>query len=109
MTEKDVLERIEYFLQLKHWTLYRLAKESGLPYSSLNNLFHRNTCPTIPTLSKICNGLQITLGDFFNDVTPTTPHSSLTEEQQSLLNQIEVLSKKDRELLQAYLKGLSKH
>lgn len=108
MSEDDVLKRIKELLDFKHWSVYRLSKESGLAYSSLNNLFHRNTCPTVSTLIKICDGFQISLSDFFAVGRNPLRNETLSEEQQLLLNQYDSLSKKDRELLQAYIKGLKK-
>ena len=106
--EFDVLDRIQFFLDFKHWSLYKLAKESGVPYSSLNNIFIRKTCPTIITLEKICNGLGITMSDFF-DLHALPPHTeSITTEEQEILNAYKSLSSKDKELLQAYLRGLCK-
>ena len=50
MMENVVLGRIRELMNLNHWSIYKLAKASGIPYSSLNNCFQRNTTPTIPTL-----------------------------------------------------------
>lgn len=108
MIENDVLDRIQYFLDFNHWSLYRLAKSSGLPYSSLNNLFNRRTCPTIATLEKICDGFQISLSEFFEFQKNPLRNESISEEQQDLLNSYGSLSVRDKELLQAYLKGLCK-
>ena len=63
-----ILMRIEQFLDKRNWTIYRLAKESDLPYSSLNNIFVRNTVPGFVTLEKICGGLNISLKQFFDDL-----------------------------------------
>lgn len=38
----DVLKRIKEILDEKGWTLYKLSKETGIPYSSLNSLFNKN-------------------------------------------------------------------
>lgn len=65
LTTNDVLSRIEELLKTRHWTHYRLSKESGIPYSSISNMFKRNTVPSIPTLMKICDGLKISMSDFF--------------------------------------------
>ena len=35
-----------------------LAKESDIPYSSLNSLFLKNNQPTLSTLEKICKGFH---------------------------------------------------
>ena len=103
-----MLDRIQYFLNFNHWSLYKLAKASGLPYSSLNNLFNRRTCPTIATLEKICNGFQISLSEFFDFQTNPLRNEIISEEKQNILNSYDSLSIRDKELLQAYLKGLCK-
>ena len=61
----NVNERIKALLNEKGWTPYRLAKESGLSDATIGNHFRRNTTPTISTLEAICNGLNITLSQFF--------------------------------------------
>lgn len=106
LIETDVLNRIQYFLRYKHWSIYKLAKESGLSYSSLNNIFNRKTCPTLPTLEKICKGLHISLSEFFEYEENPLRTDTLTDEEQDLLNTYHSLSQKDKELLGAYLTGL---
>lgn len=106
--ENEVLDRIQYLLEFNHWSVYQLAKASDLPYSSLNNLFNRRTCPTIVTLEKICAGFEISLADFFDFQASVLRNESISEEQQTLLNSYESLSMRDKELLQTYLRGLCK-
>ena len=108
MIENEVLGRIREFLKLNHWSIYKLAKASGIPYSSLNNCFLRNTCPTIPTLEKLCKGLDISLSDFFDFKKNPLRDASLSEDEQNLLNAYRNLSIRDKELFNAYLDGLSK-
>ena len=108
MNENEVLERIQYFLKLKHWSIYKLAKESKLPYSSLNNIFVRKTSPTIPTLEKICDGFGISVSEFFSYQTNPLKSDNLTEKEQDIVNSYRSLSEKDKELLVAYLNGLCK-
>ena len=108
MNENEVLERIQYFLKLKHWSVYKLAKESKLPYSSLNNIFVRKTSPTIPTLEKICDGFGISVSEFFSYQTNPLKSDNLTEKEQDIVNSYRSLSEKDKELLAAYLDGLCK-
>lgn len=95
-------------MEYKHWTVYKLAKMSGLPYSSLNNIFNRRTCPTIPTFEKICNGFGITLSQFFDYETNPLKSDDLTDDEQELLYSYISLSCRDRDLLGAYLMGLQK-
>lgn len=108
MVEDHVLMRIKELLEFNHWSLYKLAKEADLPYSSISNLFNRNTCPSIPTLEKICTGFGIGLSEFFDFSSNPLRNDGLTEEQQDLLNAYQVLSVKDKELLTAYMRGLLK-
>ena len=108
MVENEVLLRIRELLDLNHWSIYKLAKESGVPYSSLNNIFLRNTCPTISTLEKLCTGLNISLSDFFDYKKNPLRDTSLSEDEQNLVSAFRKLSIRDKELLNAYLDGLGK-
>ena len=66
MQEIDVIKRIEALCQARSWTIYRLAKESGITYSTLCTMMHKAHAPSIPTLIRICNGFGISLADFFD-------------------------------------------
>ena len=63
----DVLERLHKLMDARGWTMYRLAKESGLTESTIANIYRRNAIPSIDTLEKICQGFGITLSQFFAD------------------------------------------
>ena len=63
----DCLSRIRELLDMRGWSMYQLSQRSGIPQSTLSNLFIRNNAPTIPTLEKICDVFGITLGDFFGN------------------------------------------
>ena len=92
----DTIERIRYHMQLRGWSEYRLAKESGLSQSTIANIFRRDTLPSIPTLEIICNAFGITLSQFFLDNENDT---SLSEEQKELLISWGKLSVKKRKAL----------
>lgn len=64
MKEEYVLKKVTQLLQERNWTLYRLAKESEISYSTLSNTFHRNNVPSVSTLMRICDGFGITLSEF---------------------------------------------
>lgn len=107
MIEDKVFERITYLCEIKHFSMYKLAKESEIPYSSLNNIIHRRTCPTIGTLEKLCKGLNISLSDFFDFELYPLKDDKLTAEEDELVNKYRSLSKKKQVLLDAYIDGLS--
>ena len=48
----DVLERLQALMNARGWTMYRLAKESGLTESTIANIYRRNAIPSIDTLSQ---------------------------------------------------------
>ncbi len=63
----DVQERMKQLMSAKGWSEYKLAKEAGLPQSTISHLFKRNNAPTYPTIEAICRAFGITLAQFFTD------------------------------------------
>lgn len=62
-----VRERIAELCEEKHITINKLANISGITQSTLNNIKSgRNNSTTISTIQKICDGLEITVTDFFD-------------------------------------------
>ena len=60
-------ERIKQIMKVRGWSEYRLAKESGVPQSTISNIFNRNYQPSISSLEQICRAFGITLAQFFAD------------------------------------------
>ena len=102
----NTLERILEILEQRGWSKYKLAKESCIPYSSLNSLFIKNNQPTISTLNKICDGLNITMSDFFKDQISECIGAPLSNEEKSLLLQYNSLNKKNKRIIMILLKEL---
>lgn len=107
MIEDQIIERIQELCTRKHISLYRLAKNAELPYSSLNNILHRRTCPTVTTLERLCKGLNVSLSEFFDFEIYPIRNENLTADEEELLNKYKNLSTRKRELLHAYMDGLS--
>lgn len=62
-----VRERIAELCEEKHITINKLANISGITQSTLDNIMSgRNNSTTISTIQKICDGLEITVTDFFD-------------------------------------------
>ena len=103
MSEPDVIGRIKELCAQRSWTNYRLAKESGITYSTLNTLLRKPAYfPSIPTLCRICDGLGITLEQFFAEETPYT----VTPEQKNHLIRWNQLTDSDKALAEAYIDAL---
>lgn len=102
--EFNIMAKIKNICTVKGWSVYKLAKESGIPYSSLNNMFNRNTQPTFSTLYKLCCGLNISLSDFFSDV--DTHVISLNPETRDMLERYKKLPPSKQGMVRAYILGL---
>jgi transcriptional regulator with XRE-family HTH domain len=62
-----ITERILELCKNNGITVNKLATMSGITQSTLNNIVSgRNNSTTVSTVKKICDGLNITIADFFN-------------------------------------------
>lgn len=62
-----VCKRIIELCNQHNITINKLATISGITQSTLNNIVSgRNNSTTISTIKKICDGLDISVQDFFN-------------------------------------------
>jgi len=104
--KNEVLRRIDELCEERGWTHYMLAKNSNIPYSSINNMFRRNTYPSLPIMFKLCEGLRIHISDFFKD--PGRNELVLSSDETKLVNGFRRLGFHDQELILIYLKGLNK-
>lgn len=103
MQEFDVIERIKELCASRSWTYYRLAKESDIPYSTLNTMLHKTNIPSVPSLMKLCDGLGITLAQFFSHEDES---AKLTKKQKECLAQWDKLDTHSQELSLVYMDGL---
>lgn len=66
-THTAVRQRILELCAQRKITVNRLATLSGITQSTLNNIVSgRNNSATVSTIKKLCDGLDITLREFFN-------------------------------------------
>lgn len=102
--EFDVIGRIKELCAARNWTSYRLAKESNIQYAALSTMLRRTNSPSVPSLVKICDGLGITLAQFFSEEDET---AKLTTGQKACLELWDQLSGRNQELAAVYMKGLA--
>lgn len=101
--KNKVIQRILELCENKKISIYRLAKDSQIPNTTLHNMIRNDTMPTIPTIEKICKAFGITMAQFFlsEDI-----YEPLTEEQRVILEMWDALNEYQKELAKAYLMGL---
>ena len=104
MDDMGIVARIDDLCKARGWSYYRLAKASGIPYSTLNTMLHKSNVPSVPSLAKICDGFGVTLAQFFSDDDETV---FLTQEQKQYLQLLGRLNERNRELAEAYMNGLA--
>ena len=103
MQERDIIERIKALCDARSWTYYRLAKESGLTYSTLCTMMHKANAPSLPALLKICKGFGITPADFFDTENPAT---LLSTEDLAHIQQWRQLNDENKETAAKYINYL---
>ena len=101
--ENYIIAKIEQLCKKKKISRYRLAQKSGIAQSSISTLLNRKSVPTIQTLEKICDGLDITLAQFF---TEDEEYPDLTSDQKQLLSDWDAMDDHQRELVKAYIQGI---
>lgn len=84
-------------------SMYALSKKTGISQSSLSNLMKRGSTPTFYTLDKICDGLGITLSQFFSK---DIKRLELSAEQRKVLETWETLTDKEKEAVEIYVRGM---
>ena len=86
-------------------TRYRLSELSGVALSTINHIFN-GTSPSINTVSQLCNGLGLTLSQFFADRENETLYP-LTKDQIILIEKWGKLSKEQQKALSVILDSIN--
>ncbi len=103
---KEIKNRIEYYMKKQNLTRYRLSKKSGVKFSTLNNIFNRDTGLSLMNLSKIVlNGFEISMGEFLGEVEETSldKTSSISDEEEAIIYKYRSLSKSNKKIVKKYI------
>ena len=98
----ELHKRITYLREQKGITVNKLANLAGISQSFLREIELGNKRPTIETVSYICDALEISLKDFFDD--------DLFKQfpENELLNEIYKLTPEQRKLFLQLLRSFQK-
>ncbi len=61
----DVPARLKQLMDERNMTVYSVAQAAGVSWQTVKNLFTLTSNPSVGTLQKICNGLGVTMSQFF--------------------------------------------
>ena len=103
LDKKYIAERIKELCEKKDMTMYALAQKTGISQSSLSNIMNRGSVPTFLTLGRICDGLGMTLAQFFAE---GEDRPDLTAEQKKVLEVWEALSDREKEAVEIYVRRI---
>lgn len=84
----NLVDRINELLSQKGWTGYELSNQTGISISTIYDWNRTGSTPSLANIVKICEALNITLGQFFcgTEVYP------LTKDENKILQEWFVLS-----------------
>ena len=106
--DNDILKRISTLCEERNWSLYRLAKESEIPYTRLSNMFARKTQPTVHTLGKLCEGFGISMSTYFDTPLAKNPNTFvLSDKEKNIIEIYRSLNAPCRELMETYIQSLA--
>ena len=91
----DVLARIQELRESREWSVYKLAKLSGIPQSTIATWYQKNLYPPIDKIEILCNTFQISLHDFFY----YEDFNGLSKDQKNLLTKWDQLSEKEKDAI----------
>lgn len=88
----NVLARIQELRESREWSVYKLAKLSGIPQSTIATWYQKNLYPPIDKIEILCDTFHISLHDFFI----SGDSDDLSADQRTLLMKWELLSEKEK-------------
>lgn len=63
----NTMARVQELVDERSLTMYKLAQLCDVSYSTLKNTQARNGQLTVDTIERICQGLGITMAEFFTE------------------------------------------
>ena len=103
MADFNVADRVLELCKARSWSLYWLAHEADMPYSSLSTVLYKTASPSLVSIEKICSGFGITLSQFFSEGNEL---AKLTADERECLLYWKQVDSDDKRLVFAYMQAL---
>ena len=103
LEEKYIAKRIRELCEKKQMSLYALSQKTGISESSFSNIMNRGSTPNFFTLDRICEGLDVTLAQFF---AKDGEKPDLTKEQKGILEVWDSLTDREKDAVRIYVRGI---
>ena len=98
----DILGKIEEERLKRGWSEYLLAQNSNISQSTISTWYRKKLQPSVASIEHICDGLGITLSQFFSE----NVSSEISSEQHALLESWQKLNPTQRTALLQFIKTL---
>ena len=92
----NILKRIRQLQNESNWTIYQLSAETEIPQSTINDMFSRNTLPSMTSLTAICKTFDISLSEFFSEENSKV---ILSDDEQKLVLSYRKLNEKNKSIV----------
>lgn len=103
----DFKERVEYWLEKKHMTVYDVAKRVGKPASTLYNAMEPGKDVRTTTVKTFCQGLDISLSDFWvMDSNRIDISANIYEREYDIIRMDRCLDDIQHQRIIAYMEGM---
>ena len=107
MSDKEFLDRLNYFRSIYNYSNYRFSKLTDIPVSTLYSMDNHYSVPTMHTFLTFCDGFGITPCEFFlQDCDDTLTISGDTKK---ILKNITLLSPENKRLVQDIIRAYEKY
>ena len=101
----NIYEKIEKLRKERDWSRSRLAKEAGIPETTVYNWFNeKHFTPSRDKIEDICATFGITIASFYSDI----EEGNLTSKETLLLEYFKALSDEKKDALTEIAKLLTK-
>ena len=97
----DILGKIEKERLQRGWSEYQLAIKSDIPQSTISTWYRLKLQPSVSSIEHICDGLGITLAEFFEEADDYKKNDS-----SELLDIYNRLKPRQRNMLLSFLRTI---
>lgn len=67
MTKEQIVEKIQKLREEKGYTMNSFAIKAGISYANYYRIENKKTDMNVQTLQRICNALEMSMSEFFNE------------------------------------------
>ena len=97
------VKRLQEILDKREMSHYQLSVRANVSQSTISTLFNRGSLPSFFSIARICQGLDMSIADFFAEgFGPVNYKAPEVDELHTLL---QLMTDEDKQILVAYMKG----